>query len=131
MDNSDYQNDGQLMTDEELKAKLESMSNDEVLDIYMQSLLIEKGYTDLDEETENQMIAELKERATDMINFSIIDALPDDKAEEVSAKIENGEDAVEAMNAAIAEAGVDAEKITGEALEKFRELYLGEEKTEE
>ena len=131
MDNSDYQKDGQLMTDEELKAKLESMSNDEVLDIYMQSLLIEKGYTDLDEETENQMIAELKERATDMINFSIIDALPDDKAEEVSAKIENGEDAVEAMNAAIAEAGVDAEKITGEALEKFRELYLGEEKTEE
>ena len=35
------------------------------------------------------------------------------------------------MNAAVAESGIDANKITEEALAKFRELYLGEEKTEE
>lgn len=131
MDNSDYQNDGQLMTDEELKAQLESMSDDEVLDIFMESLLIEKGFADLDDETRTKMIAELKERAIDMINYSIVDALPEDKAEEVSEKIERGEDAEEAMNAAVAESGIDANKITEEALAKFRELYLGEEKTEE
>ena len=131
MDNSDYQNDGQLMTDEELKAQLESMSDDEVLDIFMESLLIEKGFADLDDETRTKMIAELKERAIDMINYSIVDALPEDKAEEVSEKIERGEDAEEAMNAAVAESGIDANKITEEALVKFRELYLGEEKTEE
>ena len=131
MDNSDYQTDGQVMTDEELKQQLEGMSNDEVLDIFLESLLIEKGFTNLDDETRTEMIAQLKERAVDMINYSIIEALPEDKVEEVTTKIDNGENAEEAKNAAIKESGVDAEKITGEALEKFRELYLGEEKTEE
>ncbi|MBR6532189.1 hypothetical protein IKT64_00205 [Candidatus Saccharibacteria bacterium] len=131
MDNSNYQDGGQVMTDEELKQQLESMSGDEILDAYVQSLLIEKGFTNLDEETESKMIADLKERAIDMINFSIIDALPDDKAAEISERIDNGEDAETLMNTAVEEAGIDAQKITGEALDKLRELYLGENKAEE
>lgn len=131
MDNSNYQDGGQVMTDEELKQQLESMSGDEILDAYVQSLLIEKGFTNLDEETESKMIADLKERAIDMINFSIIDALPDDKAAEISERIDNGEDAEALINAAVEEAGIDAQKITGEALDKLRELYLGENKAEE
>ena len=131
MDNSNYQDGGQVMTDEELKQQLESMSGDEILDAYVQSLLIEKGFTNLDEETESRMIADLKERAIDMINFSIIDALPDDKAAEISERIDNGEDAEALINAAVEEAGIDAQKITGEALDKLRELYLGENKAEE
>ncbi len=131
MDNSNYQDGGQVMTDEELKQQLESMSGDEILDAYVQSLLIEKGFTNLDEETESKMIADLKERAIDMVNFSIIDALPDDKAAEISERIDNGEDAEALINAAVEEAGIDAQKITGEALDKLRELYLGENKAEE
>ena len=95
MDNSDYQTDGQVMTDEELKQQLESMSNDEVLDIFLESLLIEKGFTNLDDKTRTEMIAQLKERAVDMINYSIIEALPEDKVEEVTTKIDNGENAEE------------------------------------
>ncbi len=131
MDNSNYQDGGQLMTDEELKQQIDSMSNDEVLDVIMKSLLIEKGYNDLDEETEQQMIAELKERAIDMVNYSIIDALPVEKAEEVAAKIEQGEDAEAAMSKAVEESGIDAEAITQDALAKFRELYLGEDAVKE
>ena len=97
MDNSNYQDGGQLMTDEELKQQIDSMSNDEVLDVIMKSLLIEKGFTNLDEETESKMIADLKERAIDMINFSIIDALPDEKAAEIAEKAEaSAEDAADA-----------------------------------
>ncbi len=131
MDNSNYQDGGQLMTDEELKQQIDSMSNDEVLDVIMKSLLIEKGYNDLDEETEQQMIAELKERAIDMVNYSVIDALPVEKAEEVAEKIEQGEDAEAVMNKAVEESGIDAEAITQDALAKFRELYLGEDAAKE
>jgi RNA-splicing ligase RtcB len=131
MDNSNYQDGGQTMTDEELRQQLEGLSGDEILEAYVQSLLIEKGFTNLDEETESKMIADLKERAIDMINFSIIDALPDEKAAEIAEKVENGEDAEALMNAAVEEAGIDAQKITGEALDKLRELYLGENKAEE
>ena len=131
MDNSNYQDGGQVMTDEELNQQLNSLSDDEVLSVYMESLLIEKGLTDLDDETREEMISEMKERAVDLINYSIIDALPEGKAEELSSKIEQGEDGEALMNAAIEEAGIDAGKITDEALKKFRELYLGEDAKEE
>ncbi|MBR6965142.1 hypothetical protein IKH83_02415 [Candidatus Saccharibacteria bacterium] len=131
MDNSNYQDGGQVMTDEELNQQLNSLSDDEVLSVYMESLLIEKGLADLDDETREKMISEMKERAVDLINYSIIDALPEGKAEELSSKIEQGEDGEALMNAAIEEAGIDAGKITDEALKKFRELYLGEDAKEE
>ena len=131
MDNSNYQDGGQVMTDEELNQQLNSLSDDEVLSVYMESLLIEKGLADLDDETREKMISEMKERAVDLINYSIIDALPEGKAEELSGRIEQGEDGEALMNAAIEEAGIDAGKITDEALKKFRELYLGEDAKEE
>lgn len=132
MDNSNYQDGGQdIMTDEELKQQLNSLSDDEVLGVYMESLLIEKGLTDLDDETRDNMISEMKERAVDLINYSIIEALPEDKAEELSNRIEQGEDGETLMNAAIEEAGIDTGKITDDALAKFRELYLGEDAKEE
>lgn len=132
MDNSNYQDGGQdIMTDEELKQQLNSLSDDEVLSVYMESLLIEKGLTDLDDETRDNMISEMKERAVDLINYSIIEALPEDKAEELSNRIEQGEDGEALMNAAIEEAGIDTGKITDDALAKFRELYLGEDAKEE
>ena len=132
MDNSNYQDGGQdIMTDEELKQQLNSLSDDEVLSVYMESLLIEKGLTDLDDETRDSMISEMKERAVDLINYSIIEALPEDKAEELSNRIEQGEDGEALMNAAIEEAGIDTGKITDDALAKFRELYLGEDAKEE
>lgn len=132
MDNSNYQDGGQdIMTDEELKQQLNSLSDDEVLSVYMESLLVEKGLTDLDDETRDNMISEMKERAVDLINYSIIEALPEDKAEELSNRIEQGEDGEALMNAAIEEAGIDTGKITDDALAKFRELYLGEDAKEE
>ncbi|MGF2565481.1 hypothetical protein ACQUWZ_26805, partial [Ralstonia pseudosolanacearum] len=110
MDNSNYQDGGQVMTDEELNQQLNSLSDDAVLSVYMESLLIEKGLADLDDETREKMISEMKERAVDLINYSIIDALPEGKAEELSSKIEQGEDGEALMNAAIEEAGIDAGK---------------------
>ena len=131
MDNSNYQDGGQIMTDEELTQQLNSLSDDEVLSVYMESLLIEKGLGDLDDEAKQDMIAQMKERAVDLINYSIVEALPEGKVEELSSKIEQGEDGNALMNAAIEEAGIDTGKITDEALKKFRELYLGEDAKEE
>lgn len=118
------------ISDEELKAALEGMSSEEVLAVFAKGLLIEKGFTDLDEATEADMVGDLVQRLVFFVNESIINALPEEKQKELNDLV--GANATEdAMNEIINSAGIDVEEETRKAMEKFREIYLNDGKNTE
>lgn len=112
------------MSDEEVREALEGMSTDEVLAIFANGLLEEKGFTDIDDDTRTAMIEDLVQRENFMVNQALFNALPEEqkaKIDEIAGK-ENPD--VAEVEAVIAESGIDADAIASNALEDFRKLYL-------
>ncbi len=112
------------MSDEEVREALEEMSTDEVLAIFANGLLEEKGFTDIDDDTRAAMIEDLVQRENFMVNQALFNALPEKqkaKIDEIAGK-ENPD--VAEVEAVIAESGIDADAIASNALEDFRKLYL-------
>lgn len=114
------------ISDEELKATLEGMSKEEVLAIFAKGLLVEKGLTDLDADTEADMINDLVQRLVFFVNEAIVEALPEEKRKELNVLVEADNVTEESMDEIIRSAGIDIDEVTREAMEKFREIYLGD-----
>lgn len=114
------------ISDEELKATLEGMLKEEVLAIFAKGLLIEKGFTDLDEATEADMVSDLVQRLVFFVNEAIVEALPAEKQAELDGLIEADAVTEESMTEIVRSAGIDVEEKTREAMEKFREIYLSD-----
>lgn len=105
---------------------LENTSQDEMVSIYVYALMEDKGENPEDKEEH----AALKQQVVAAINDAIIDALPEEKAEELNKLFEQNEATPEKVAEVVASAGVDTQAITEEVLEKFREDYLGDSETE-
>lgn len=119
------------MTDEELRNALGKMSNEQILEVIAKSLLIEKGFTDLEPEVEQDMVKELVARETEYVNRALLAALPDDKMLELEKLADDENVSEEQLTKLVASADIDAEAITSKALEEFRDLYLGTAKETE
>ena len=129
MDNTTVSNiNDNIMSDEDLKDTLNSMSTDEVLHVVAITLLTEKGFTDLDDDTKRDMVEDLVQREYEFINRSIIAALPAEGKAELDRLVESGEVTAEAMQGIVDKSGIDANAITEEAMKKFREIYLADHK---
>lgn len=129
MDNTTVSNiNDNIMSDEDLKDTLNSMSTDEVLHVVAITLLTEKGFTDLDDDTKRDMVEDLVQREYEFINRSIIAALPAEGKAELDKLVESGEVTAEAMQGIVDKSGIDANAITEEAMKKFREIYLADHK---
>lgn len=129
MDNTTVSNiNDNIMSDEDLKDTLNSMSTDEVLHVVAITLLTEKGFTDLDDDTKRDMVEDLVQREYEFINRSIIAALPAEGKAELDQLVEAGEVTAEAMQGIVDKSGIDANAITEEAMKKFREIYLADHK---
>jgi arsenate reductase-like glutaredoxin family protein len=129
MDNTTVSNiNDNIMSDEDLKDTLNSMSTDEVLHVVAITLLTEKGFTDLDDDTKRDMVEDLVQREYEFINRSIIAALPAEGKAELDQLVESGEVTAEAMQGIVDKSGIDANAITEEAMKKFREIYLADHK---
>ena len=129
MDNTTVSNiNDNIMSDEDLKDTLNSMSTDEVLHVVAITLLTEKGFTDLDDDTKRDMVEDLVQREYEFINRSIIAALPAEGKAELDQLVESGEVTAEAMQGIVDRSGIDANAITEEAMKKFREIYLADHK---
>lgn len=125
MDNTPILNDSQVTTqDEEIAATLQNLSNEEAMAVIAKGLLQEKGFSDLDEETEGEMIQDLVERMTDFVNRAVLEELPEEKMAELDQMIAEERATDEEVGRLIQESGVDASAATMQALEKFREVYL-------
>ncbi len=112
-----------LPEDEELPEDiLAELSQDEIIAIYVEKMIADKGVEPTDE-----LRKELRETLSDEITKNIILAMPDYLVKQLNESMDGGADD-EAINKAIDESGIDVETITEQTMTAFREKYLSEEK---
>ena len=92
---------------------------------FMNQLLTDKGITGIEDDVRQRLIEDMTTMLLDQIDQNAIAALPDDKADELNAKLESGELKDEQVADFMAEAGVDLQQISLTTMIQFRELYLG------
>ena len=125
MDNTPILNDSQaLAQDNDLVAALQNMSNEEIIEVFIEGLIIDKGLEDLSEEEKDDVRDELNEKLTDFLTQALVNALPEDKVDELDDMIDAGAAEPENVRKLLDDAGVDSGKVVVDALQKFRELYL-------
>ena len=115
----------QAVTEDDFKKALEGMSDEEILDFYFETMLNDKGMTDLEPEVRTEMKIDLAERFNAFLSQAFVDALPGAKIVELDEMIDKNEATPENVKKLLVEAGVDTDKVTVDAMAKFREIYLG------
>ena len=114
------------LTEEELN----NMSEDQLLDLYVEQMLKDKGLDNLEGELRQQVHDDLKEKLTFEVNRAILSAMPEDKFEELNAKVEAGEANADMIAQAVQESGIDVDSITEAAMKDFRRVFLEGDKNE-
>ena len=66
----------------------------------------------------------MNEKLTDFLTQALVNALPEDKVNELDNMIDEGAAEPENVRRLLDDAGVDSGKVVVDALQKFRELYL-------
>jgi len=112
-----------LPEDQELPEDiLSGLSQEEILAIYIEKMIIDKGV-----EPTNELRMQLLEEIEDEITKALVSAMPDDLVDKLNNDINEGA-SEDALEKAIDESGIDVETITEEAMNAFRDKYLGEDK---
>lgn len=119
-------NGGQLTEQErkELEQRLLAMSEEEVIGVFVESMMKEKGVEEVSEEARaehKKVIVEQVERA---IMAGILMALPEDTYKSVQAAINEGK--MDEARAMIDGAKLPMDEITEKAMMGVRAVYLGE-----
>lgn len=117
-------------SDEEIAEALKSMSNKEIIDLFVEGLIIDKGLGDLDDETKEEIRTELTSKVEEFLTQSLVNALSDSAVDEIDEKIESGAATQENIIEMIEEAGIDSGQVITDALIKFREIYLAPSENE-
>lgn len=95
------------------------------IDDFIESLLQDKGITDVDPEVEAELKEEMKTRLLDQINRAAIMQLSEEKAAELAELIKDPEFNNEKMTAFMQESGVNLTEVVLDTMLKFRSFYLG------
>ncbi len=95
----------------------------EELDKFINQILDQKKLPNLSEEVRAQLVSDMGERLIDQVDRAIINALPEDKIDELNNLIESGADEP-TLQKYIAESGVDIKDITIKTMLLFRDLYI-------
>ena len=103
----------------------EKLSDDEVIDLFIDGLIDKKGLDIPTEEIKQDLHEKLKNQLLTEIDRSIVAELPDDKLEELTKLAsEKGELNPEIIADTVSEANLDVTNITGATMQRFAELYL-------
>lgn len=94
---------------------------------FMDSLLEEKGITDLDDETRETLKRDMIERLMAQIDTALINALPEDKLTEFNERIDDPNFSNDDATQFFVDAGLDVQRIALQTMIEFRMLYLGGE----
>lgn len=92
---------------------------------FMDSLLEEKGITDLDDETRETLKRDMIERLMSQIDTALVNALPEDKLEEFNQRIGDPNFSNDDATQFFVDAGLDVQRIALQTMIEFRMLYLG------
>ena len=95
---------------------------------FIDQIINEKGYTSLDEDVRAQLKADLTQRLLDQIDTAAIYALPEEKAVELSQKLDDPNFGDEQVTEFMAQSGVDLQDVALKTMLQFRALYIGQDK---
>ena len=95
------------------------------IDDFLESLLNDKGITDVDPEIRAELKEDMKKRLMDQINKAAIMKLSEEKATELAVLIDNPDFTNEKMTEFMQEAGVNLTEVALDTMLKFRGFYLG------
>lgn len=104
---------------------LQNMSNEEILRAFAEGLLIEKGLGEMEPEVKEEMVEDLLERINAFVDRAALESLPQEKLEELDQMIDNNTATAENVAELIKTSGQNTDEMVAKALEKFRDIYLG------
>ena len=108
------------------ESKLAGMSQDQLIDLFIEELMLEKGIQASDVEKNN-----LSDKLKDAVMTEILMSLPDYLVNRINEGFENGSATDELFDQAVEESGIDANKIAEKVMIKFRDDYLNDKLKEE
>ena len=108
------------------ESKLAGMSQDQLIDLFIEELMLEKGIKASDVEKNN-----LSDKLKDAVMTEILMNLPDYLVNRINEGFENGSATDELFDQAVEESGIDANKIAEKVMIKFRDDYLNDKLKEE
>lgn len=94
------------------------------LEEFVDDMLTEKNLPGLTDDVRPEVIKEVVQTLRELINRAIIEALPDDKLDELNKLAEDPSVTNERISELIGASGVDIPHITANTMLRFRELYL-------
>lgn len=97
------------------------------IDDFVESILKDKGITDVDPEVKADLMEEMKTRLMDQINKAAIMQLSEEKAAELAEKIKDPEFTDEKLTEFMQNSGVNLTQVALDTMLKFRGFYLGTE----
>jgi hypothetical protein len=93
---------------------------------FIDQIIAEKGYTNLEPAVHMQLKSDLVQRLLDQIDTAAIYALPEDKAVELSQKLDDPNFTDQMVTEFMANSGIDLANIALKTMLQFRTLYLGD-----
>lgn len=96
------------------------------IDEFIESLLNDKGI-EVEPDIREDLKADMKKRLEDQINRAAIQALSEEKADELAKKLEDPNFTNEDMAKFMQDSGVNLAEVALETMLKFRGFYLGTE----
>lgn len=96
------------------------------IDDFVESLLNDKGI-EVEPEIREELKADMKKRLMDQINRAAIQALSEEKADELAKKIDDPNFTNEDMAKFMQDSGVNLTEVALETMLRFRSFYLGTE----
>ena len=94
------------------------------VDEFLESLLADKGI-DVEPDIKEELINEMRGKLTDEINRAAINALSEEKADELAKLVDDPEFTDEKMAEFMQNSGVDLASVTLDTMLRFRTFYLG------
>lgn len=97
------------------------------VDEFIESLLVDKGITDIEPDVKEELKAEMKARLLDQINKAAIMQLSEEKAAELAAMVDDPNFTNEKMTEFMQNSGVNLVEVALETMLQFRNFYLSSE----
>ena len=97
--------------------------------VFIKEMISSKQWnSNLDDEAREQLEIDLRSKLMDQIDQAVVEALPEDKVDELGLMLDDGVSDDEVRDF-ISNSGVDTQRITTEIMLRFRDLYIEDQST--
>lgn len=121
------ENTNNLQNEADIEQFLAGKTEDEIMDMFIEQMLVEKGFGNISDELKEEFRREIKERLIFKINEAIVASLPDDQLAKLDELLALGEATADNINDLVDKSGVDISEPIQRTMLEFREAYLAPE----